>query len=167
MDIIYNILTSNGIVPLEYYIRIIIASILGFLIGIDRIKKYKPIGIKTFTLISTASALVTILSISSIPSLSQAGETMMDPMRLVAQLLPAVGFVGAGAIISSKNKVTGLTSAAFVLFAAVIGVGIGIGFYGITIFAFLSIFLFLKSALWLEKNKFIENENDDEYSDKK
>lgn len=145
----------------EEYLRIILCSIMGLLIGLDRTFKSKPLGIKTYTLLCIGSGLITIISIQSVNHFAIEGLTMMDPMRLVAQLLPAVGFVGAGAIYFTNNKVKGLTSAAFVFFTAAVGVGIGAGFYGLTIFSTLIAFLFLSIEQNVE-SKFFDKDEDDE-----
>lgn len=145
----------------EYYIRILLSACLGAIIGLDRMKRSKPLGFKTYTLLCVGATLITIISIESVHHFSVEGVTVMDPMRLVAQLLPAVGFVGAGSIYFSNNKVKGLTSAAFVFFTCAVGVGIGSGFYGITIFTLMILFVFLHVEQYLE-DMFFDKEIDDD-----
>lgn len=145
----------------EYYLRIVLSASLGAIIGLDRMKRSKPLGFKTYTLLCVGASLITIISIESVHHFSVEGVTMMDPMRLVAQLLPAVGFVGAGSIYFSNNKVKGLTSAAFVFFTCAVGVGIGSGFYGITIFTLIILFVFLHVEQLLENYFFGKEDTDD------
>jgi putative Mg2+ transporter-C (MgtC) family protein len=163
--IIYFLYNIHRFLDYEYYFRIFLSGILGFVIGFDRVKRLKPIGFKTYSLISVGGCLVTIISILAVDHFSIPGRTMMDPMRLVAQLLPAVGFVGAGTIWFADNKVKGLTSAALVFFACVVGIGIGSGFYGLTIFTYILITVIIKVGNVLEskmENNQKINDNQDE-----
>lgn len=142
----------ESFLPLEYYLRIFLSGLLGLFIGIDRTKRSKPLGVKTYSLITIGTCLITIISIISVDYFAVEGVTMMDPMRLVAQVLPAIGFVGAGAIWFANNKVRGLTSAALVFFSSTVGVGIGAGFYGLTIFTFSLVFIFFQLGKYIHKS---------------
>ncbi|KRG13833.1 MgtC/SapB family protein [Lederbergia galactosidilytica] len=138
----------------EMFIRVIISGVLGFLIGLDRSFKSKPAGIKTYTYVCVACTLITIISIQSAEMLSQENSgKMMDPMRLAAQIVSGLGFLGAGMILKDGLKVIGLTSAAMILFAGGVGIGIGAGFYAIVICAVVVSFLITNVGLLLEKNK--------------
>ncbi|WP_396426778.1 MgtC/SapB family protein [Lederbergia sp. NSJ-179] len=138
----------------EMFIRVVISAILGFLIGLDRSFKSKPAGIKTYTYVCVACTLITIISIQSAEMLSQHNSgKMMDPMRLAAQIVSGLGFLGAGMILKDGLKVKGLTSAAMILFAGGVGIGIGAGFYAIVICAVVVSFLVTNMGLLLEKNK--------------
>ena len=121
----------------EPFFQIIIGAILGFLIGWDRSIKKLPAGIKTYTFISVSCTLLTLISIHSVEKYSISGQTMMDPMRLAAQIVSGLGFIGAGVIIKSGFRIKGLTSAAMMFFAGTVGIGIGSGYYLITIFSVL------------------------------
>ncbi|WP_036711186.1 MgtC/SapB family protein [Paenibacillus pinihumi] len=136
----------------EIYIRILISAILGLLIGFDRTHKHKPAGVKTYTFVTVASALITIVSIESVEMYSHLhNRTMMDPMRLTAQIVSGLGFLGAGLIMKSGFEVKGLTSAAMILFAGGVGIGIGAGFYGIVIFTIITVFVFIRVGGLIEK----------------
>lgn len=143
----------DNTLELEFYFRIFLCALLGFVIGFDRLRKAKPIGLKTYTLITVATCLVTIISIESVSVFSTKGSTMMDPMRLIAQLLPAVGFLGAGTIWFANNRVSGLTSAALVLFCTIVGIGIGSGFYSLTLFTYILVLGFLRLGQWYEDKR--------------
>ncbi|MBS4208404.1 MgtC/SapB family protein [Bacillus sp. FJAT-50079] len=142
----------------EMYIRICVSAILGFLIGLDRAFKSKPAGIKTYTYVCVACTLITLISIHSAETLSanDSGK-MMDPMRLAAQIVSGLGFLGAGMILKDGLKVKGLTSAAMILFAGGVGIGIGAGFYAIVICAILVSLFTTAMGHLLEKNKVIES----------
>jgi len=139
----------------EIYIRILISAVLGFIIGWDREAKSKPAGLKTYMYVCSASAIITIISINSVRVYSLSYDnTMMDPMRLAAQIVTGLGFIGAGLIIKDGVKVKGLTSAAMILFAGGVGIGIGAGFYGFVIFTVAVCMLMARIANVIEQQKY-------------
>lgn len=109
-----------------------IAAALSLIIGIERELKKKPVGLKTSLVIATFSCLLTIISIEtaySTPSRDDINITM-DPLRLAAQIVSGIGFLGAGVILRKGNdSITGLTTAAMIWGAAGIGIAVGAGFY--------------------------------------
>ncbi|WP_426455131.1 MgtC/SapB family protein [Paenibacillus sp. S-38] len=114
----------------EMILRLAVALFLGLLIGIDRELRQKPLGMKTSTVIAVGSCLLTIVSIYAVDKFSIKGYTQMDPMRLAAQIVSGIGFIGAGAILRRSNDViTGLTTAAMVWASAALGIAAGAGFY--------------------------------------
>lgn len=109
---------------------------MGFVIGFDRLAKRKPAGIKTYTYVSVSSCLITVISIYSFQMYGHTGVKInMDPMRLAAQIVSGLGFLGAGLIIKDGTRIKGLTSAAMIFFTGSVGIGIGAGFYGMVISA--------------------------------
>lgn len=126
---------------LEMYMRLFISTLVGFFIGWDRSSHNKPAGIKTYTYVSVSCTLITILSIDSANLFSEADSgKMMDPMRLTAQVISGLGFLGAGLIMKEGFQVKGLTSAAMIFFAGGVGIGIGVGLYGLVLFSILMTF---------------------------
>ena len=114
----------------EFLLKLGLALFLGLFIGIDRQLKNKPLGVKTSMVISVASCLITIVSIESVNVYSSPGHTNMDPMRLAAQIVSGVGFLGAGVILRRNNDaISGLTTASMVWAASALGIAIGAGFY--------------------------------------
>jgi putative Mg2+ transporter-C (MgtC) family protein len=109
----------------EYVFRLVVAVVVGGLIGIEREYKGKPAGMRTNILMCLGSALIMILSIETA---RQAGPPA-DPGRIAAQVVTGVGFLGAGTIIRSRVSVAGLTTAATVWFVAALGLVIGSGRY--------------------------------------
>lgn len=110
--------------------KLAFALLLGLLIGIDRQLKHKPLGMKTSMVISVASCLITIVSIESVGKFSVPGHTNMDPLRLAAQIVSGVGFIGAGVIMRRSNEIiSGLTTAAMVWAASGLGIAAGAGFF--------------------------------------
>ncbi|MFD1415587.1 MgtC/SapB family protein [Oceanobacillus jeddahense] len=120
----------------EFFAQLIVSAILGFIIGLDREYKSKPAGVKTFMYVSVACTLLTIISIESVTKFGLLNDLVrMDPLRLAAQIVSGLGFLGAGVILKDGLKIRGLTSAAMILFAGGVGIGIGAGFYEIVVFA--------------------------------
>jgi putative Mg2+ transporter-C (MgtC) family protein len=110
--------------------RLVLAGFLGGLIGLERELKAKPAGLRTTLLICVGSAMFTQLSLQIALLASGAGEGFRaDPARLAAQIIPGIGFIGAGAILHGKGRVTGLTTAATLWVVTAIGIGVGAGAY--------------------------------------
>lgn len=119
-----------------------LSGVLGFCIGWDRTSKNKPAGLKTYTYVAVSCTLITIISIQSVETFSGLHHSIrMDPMRLAAQIVSGLGFLGAGVILKDGLQVKGLTSAAMIFFAGGIGISIGAGFYGIALSAMFVTFL--------------------------
>jgi putative Mg2+ transporter-C (MgtC) family protein len=138
----------------EVYFRIVVSAVLGFIIGWDRTSKNKPAGLKTYTYVSVACSLITIVSIEGAEMLSQPDSgKVMDPMRLAAQIVSGLGFLGAGVILKDGLRVKGLTSAAMIFYVGGIGIGIGAGFYSIVIFATLVTFIVTKLGNFFEERE--------------
>ncbi|EIT86821.1 protein SapB [Fictibacillus macauensis ZFHKF-1] len=112
-------------------IKLGISALLGLIIGLERELKRKPVGLKTSLVISISSCLLTIVSIESAQAFSEiSGRTQMDPMRLAAQIVSGIGFLGAGVILRRSNDViSGLTTAAMIWGASGLGIAVGAGFY--------------------------------------
>src|SRR5512142_1766790 len=126
-------------------LRLILAAILGGIIGLERELKQKPAGLRTQMFICFGSAMFTILSDRL------AGSWGGDHTRIAAQIIPGIGFIGAGSILHARGAVTGLTTAATLFVVASIGMAVGGGLYLPALFATLMIFLALEALGWLEK----------------
>ncbi len=166
MNIILTIYTNHIAGYGEMYFRLCMSAVVGFLIGLDRSFKSKPAGVKTYSYVCVACTLITIVSIESADAFSMPDSgKVMDPMRLAAQIVSGLGFLGAGMILKEGFKVKGLTSAAMILFAGGLGIGIGAGFYSIVIVAFIVTTLITYLGRLLEKSKLIDsnNEVDEDY----
>src|SRR5690625_3948671 len=119
-------------IDMEMLLRLLLATFLGLAIGIERELKRKSLGLKTILVISIVSCLLTIVSIQSAYLFPEGtlAEIRMDPLRLAAQIVSGVGFLGAGVILRrGDDTVSGLTTAAIVGGAAGIGIATGAGFY--------------------------------------
>ena len=120
MDALFN---SPDIV-----IRILVASVLGGLVGLERDKHGRSAGLRTHLLVSLGAAVFTILS-AKIPQGSGGNGFVADPGRIAAQIVTGIGFLGAGVILKSGASVRGLTTAACLWTAAAIGMAAGAGFF--------------------------------------
>jgi putative Mg2+ transporter-C (MgtC) family protein len=109
-------------------IRIALAAIAGGVIGLERGLHGRAAGMRTHMLVCIGAVLTTLLGVYNIEVL---GVTWADPLRVGAQVISGVGFLGAGIIMLKKgsSQIQGLTTAAGLWATAVIGLAIGIGFY--------------------------------------
>jgi putative Mg2+ transporter-C (MgtC) family protein len=110
-------------------VRLVLAGILGGIIGLEREIKHKPAGLRTNMFICFGSAMFTILSYEL------ASEYAGDHTRIAAQIIPGIGFIGAGSILHSRGSVSGLTTAATLFVVASVGMAIGGGLYLTGVFA--------------------------------
>ena len=107
-------------------IRVIVATILGGIIGLDRGMKHRGAGTKTITVVCLGATLVMLTE--QYIQIHFPGLANMN--RMAAQVISGVGFIGVGTIIISKHRVRGLTTAATLWASACIGLAVGIGFIG-------------------------------------
>ena len=114
---------------------LLLAALLGGLIGLEREYMRKEAGLRTYSLVSLGAALFTIISYQSFELFSGQTGIDFDPSRIIGQIVLGIGFLGAGLIILRGSHVEGLTTAAGLWAAAAIGVAVGIGFYFLAIFA--------------------------------
>ncbi|MBO8171275.1 MAG: MgtC/SapB family protein [Bacillaceae bacterium] len=116
--------------PWESVLRLVIAALLGSIIGWEREYRNKQAGIKTHMLVSLGSALIMLISIYGFRELIEHPNARFDPARLAAQVVSGIGFIGAGAILLKSNRIVqGITTAATLWVVAAIGLSVGAGFY--------------------------------------
>ena len=131
---------------LSIIIRIFSAVVIGGIIGLERGLKHRPAGLRTYMLVCVGSCLI-MLTNQYIYQTVGAG----DPMRLGAQVVSGIGFLGAGTIIVTKhNQIKGLTTAAGLWAAAGVGLALGIGFYEAAATAALAVYFILTVLHFLE-----------------
>lgn len=124
---------------LAIVLRIIVAVFCGGAIGLERGMKNRPAGMRTYMLVCVGSCLI-MLTNQYIYQVTQSG----DPMRLGAQVVSGIGFLGAGTIVvTRRNQIKGLTTAAGLWSAAGVGLALGIGFYEAALVAGVTIFIVL------------------------
>ncbi|MCX8190294.1 MAG: MgtC/SapB family protein [Candidatus Diapherotrites archaeon] len=129
---------------MEGLIKLILSTLFGMVIGLERESKHKPAGIRTCAIVCMGSCLFTLVS----GSFSGAA----DPSRVAAGIVTGIGFLGGGAIFRSRTRSSGMTTASSVWVVAAIGIATGIGEYllalGATVIALLLLYFgaFLKIA---------------------
>jgi putative Mg2+ transporter-C (MgtC) family protein len=139
-------LTWSG--PLEQnLLRLLLSAVLGGFIGLERELKHRSAGLRTNMFICFGSALFTILSTDL------AGRFGVgDHTRIAAQIIPGIGFIGAGSILHSRTGgVSGLTTAATIFVVASIGMACGGGSYWVALIATVFIFIALRFLGWMEQ----------------
>lgn len=124
--------------------RLLVASLLGAVIGFDREIRHKPSGLRTNLLICCGCALFTFLSAVL------AGASNPDKGRVASNIVQGVGFLGAGLILHNRNRVSGLTSAATVFVVASIGMACGAGLFLPALLATVVVLVALESVGLLE-----------------
>ena len=124
------------------FIRILLALLIGGIMGIERGRKNRPAGFRTYILVCLGSTLVMMTN-----QYVYQTYQVSDPVRLGAQVISGIGFLGAGTIMmTGKNQIKGLTTAAGLWTAACCGLAIGIGFYEGAVFGGIAL-LFVISGL--------------------
>ena len=126
---------------LAIVVRIVVSVFLGGILGLERGLKNRPAGLRTYMLVCVGSCLI-MLTNQYVNQVFQTG----DPVRMGAQVVSGIGFLGAGTIVvTRRNQIKGLTTAAGLWAAAAVGLAIGVGLYeagilcGVVIFFVLSL----------------------------
>jgi putative Mg2+ transporter-C (MgtC) family protein len=129
---------------IESIIRLLLATVLGAIVGLEREIMRKPAGLRTHMLVCLGSCLFTITSIV---------DFSVDPARIAAAIVTGMGFIGAGAIIAGQRKIVGVTTAASLWVTASIGLAVGVGNYVLSMSTATIVFtvLFLKKILRIER----------------
>jgi putative Mg2+ transporter-C (MgtC) family protein len=137
---------------IEVILKILLAAVLGGIIGLEREISYKQAGLKVNVLVAVGSALMTVLA------LTLNGGTKNTPIGsspLAAHIITALGLIGAGIIVRERFAVHGMTSAATVWSVGAIGMTVGSGYYmsafAITIFLLAALITLKKVSIVLEK----------------
>ncbi len=131
-------------VSLEIILRLVLATILGAVVGIEREMTRRPAGLRTHMLVSLGSALFTTLSIFYF---------QIDPARIAAAIVTGIGFIGAGSVIASRGEVHGITTAASLWTVAGVGLAAGVGAYMIAAVVAILVFVILQVKKFEKKIK--------------
>lgn len=132
-------MTFREITYASIVVRLLVSIIVGGLIGLERGMKNRPAGLRTYMLVCVGACLI-MLTNQYIYQFTGAG----DPMRLGAQVVSGIGFLGAGTIVVTRhNQIKGLTTAAGLWASAGVGLALGIGFYEAAFTASIGIYVIL------------------------
>ena len=142
--------------------QLILAAFFGALIGLEREYIKKEAGLRTFCLVCLGATLFTSLTHGISDFLIEKQGIVIDPTRIIGQIVVGVGFLGAGLIIFRQARVEGLTTAAALWVTAAIGAAIGVEFYFLAAFTTLLTILVLTSFRLIEE-KFLGTKEPDSY----
>lgn len=140
----------------EMLLRLVIAAILGGMIGFERQKHGRPAGFRTHLIVSVASAL--LMALAAQLSVHGTADPLyrIDPTRVAAGAITGIGFLGAGVIFRAGATVQGLTTAACLWMVTAVGLAVGAGAYipslfatGITLFALVALRVFERRSVQL------------------
>lgn len=124
MNIDMNLILQN----IEFLIKMVLATVMGAIIGFERKSRNKEAGIRTHSIVALASALMMIISKYGFFDIIE-----FDAARVAAQVVSGIGFLGTGLIFIKNNSVNGLTTAAGIWATAGIGLAMGAGLYAVAI----------------------------------
>lgn len=126
--------------------RIVVSTICGGIIGYDRELKNKVAGLRTNTIIAVGCTLLTTISFWL-----GGNNPDIDPTRIMGQIVTGVGFLGAGVIMKTDDKIVGVTTAAFIWVVSAIGIMIGLGIYIVPIVITVGLLITTKIMEFIEK----------------
>jgi putative Mg2+ transporter-C (MgtC) family protein len=115
--------------PEQVVIRLVVAAVLGGLVGLERERLEWAAGMRTHALVSLGSALFMVVSILGFSDILDERHVILDPSRVAAQVASGIGFIGAGTIILRKEVVKGLTTAGSIWAVAAVGLAVGGGMF--------------------------------------
>jgi putative Mg2+ transporter-C (MgtC) family protein len=135
--------------PVEGFVRLAVAAVMGGLVGIEREVRGRQAGFRTYLLVCVGSALVMLVSAQVAlvpwPAHGPGVNVNVDPARIAYGVMTGIGFLGAGLIVHEKGAVHGLTTAAALWCVAAMGLAIGFGMYSTSLFTT----LLMLGALWI------------------
>lgn len=148
-------------IPVEY-MQILLAFVLGLVLGLQREYSEKPAGLRTYSLVATGAALFTIISKTGFNEFL-IDASRYDPARIASNVVVGIGFLGAGVIVLRREKIEGLTTAAGLWVSAGIGMAVGAEMYGLAVFTTLLSVAILEilGRTELEKLLHIRKEHDE------
>jgi hypothetical protein len=115
--------------PEQVVLRLVVAVVLGGLVGLERERLEWAAGMRTHALVSLGSALFMVVSIFGFSDILAEQHVILDPSRVAAQVASGIGFIGAGTIILRREIVKGLTTAASIWAVAAVGLAVGGGMF--------------------------------------
>ena len=135
------------------FVRLALAVLAGSLIGFERAFHGRPAGIRTHSLVCTASSLLMLLTVFQWDLLVDVPQETIrvDPTRMAQGIMTGIGFLGAGVIMQEKLTIRGLTTAAAIWMSASIGIIIGMGMFSAAVIATLFTLLILSVFGWVER----------------
>ncbi len=154
-------LQNSAYYELIVFWRLLLAALLGGLIGVEREVHGRPAGFRTHLLVTLGACLMMVVSeyfVIKYAGLNSDSVLRIDPARVAAQIVTGIGFLGAGAIIKDGHGIRGLTTAACLWVSAGIGMAVGAGFYSaallVTVIALFSLIFLKRFEFRLKKDRY-------------
>ena len=138
---------------IQLFLQLLLAGFLGSLIGLEREFQKRHAGLRTFSLVSLGSCLLTVLAVY----FTSTGVVNIDPARVIQAVAIGIGFIGSGLIIHDKGHVEGLTTAAGLWAGAGIGVTVGLGLYLLSILGTILVIIILAGLKIIDQKFFPDN----------
>ena len=142
MMAVWNEICSDFASSAPFMVRMLISSVCGALIGLERSKRQKDAGIRTHILVSLGAALIMIVSKEGFYDVLSHPGIGLDPSRLASNVITGISFLGAGVIFVKNLSIRGLTTAAGIWATAGVGLAIGAGMYTVGVATTLYMLLF-------------------------
>ncbi|OXJ13348.1 MgtC/SapB family protein [Burkholderia sp. AU6039] len=139
---------------LEIVSRLLLAALLGSIVGIERERLSWAAGLRTHMLVAVGAALVMVVSAFGFADIQDAKNVSLDPSRVAAQVVSGIGFLGAGSIMLRGEIIRGLTTAASLWVVAAVGLAVGGGMYVAAIAATAIVLAILAGLKPIEKRFF-------------
>ena len=130
-------------------IAMLVSTLLGTLVGLERQLGRKPAGLRTHVLVCLGSTMFTLLTIHAVRDFGANGS--VDPSRIIHGVITGVGFLGAGSIMRQEGYVHGLTTAASIWIVAAIGTAAGVHAYALAAAGTVLALLVLEAFRWVER----------------
>lgn len=146
LDVLGNLTQDQNFVWTFFLPKIVLSIICGIVIGLDRELKGKAAGLRTCIIVCLGAAMFSSLAYSFFKNNPGQG----DPMRVIAQIVSGIGFLGAGVIFRGQNSVTGITTAAVLWLTAAVGSMIGIELYVSALLVSVACVCVVVFAGWIE-----------------
>ncbi len=137
----------------QIILRVVVAAVLGSLVGFERERQDQPAGLRTHMILVIGATLAMVLSVNLGYLFARPG-TPADPARLAAQVISGIGFLGAGAILRYGFTVKGLTTATSLWTMAIVGMAVGAGYYLIGVVT-TALMLIVLAFLNVVENRFV------------
>ena len=138
----------------QFVFQLILAVVLGGVIGLERELKKREAGLQTFSLVALGSCLFTITCFELFNNFYIKSGVSFDPSRIIQAIAIGIGFIGAGVIIYRGARIEGITTAAGLWCSAAVGIAVGVKFYFLALFTTLLAVIILAGFGALERKYF-------------
>ncbi len=144
---------------MEVFVQLLLAVLLGSLIGLERTLAHRIAGFKTFAMISLGACAFTVIGNYIIETFAGKPGLMIDPTHLAFPIITGVGFLAGGIIVFNKDQIHGLTTGAGLWVSAAVGLAVGLHLFMIATFITLLV-LIIFGVFWKFEQKIVEREHE-------